>query len=129
MDLDQKTGNDGLPLYPVMIADGWLRLRVPSSSGAAILFFAVSGGTYLVEPGTTIKLTWAAKLPDATYELQLIAGDGVPRPVPNQSPGFEQTIDASTTYTLKLLDGDKERVDKQTLTVQVLSRHPSRAME
>src|ERR1051325_10698273 len=118
---DQKTGKDGLPLYPLMIRDGWLRLCIPSASGKAILYFAVSGGTYLVKPGATINLTWAAKLGDANCKLQLKVGDGVPQTVPNQSPGFAQTVQATTTYTLCLIDATGKEVDHQKLMVQVLS--------
>src|SRR5262249_34582570 len=121
LDFDQKTGKDGLPLYPLMIREGWLRLRVPSASGNAILYFAVSGGTYLVKPGTTIKLTWAAKLAAADCNLQLTVGVGAPQTVPNQSPGFAQIVQATTTYTLCLIDATGKEVDQQKIVVQVLS--------
>ena len=119
VDFEQKTGKDGLPLYPVLIREGWLRLRVPSASGAAILYFAVKGGTYQVTAGTQIKLTWAAKLPNASFELQLSAGNGAWQQVPNQSPGFDQAIHAATTYRLRLIDGSQKMVDEQQLAVQV----------
>ena len=37
----QKSGNDGLPVYPLMLQDGSMRLRVPAASGAAIISFSV----------------------------------------------------------------------------------------
>jgi|GEM_PF-2974763 len=120
-DFDQKTGKDGLPLYPLEIREGWLRLRIASASGTAILYFAVRGGTYIVAAGTTISLMWAAKLGKANYQLQLITGDGKSQTVPNQSPGFEQTVLATTTYTLQLIDGNSAVLDYQKLTVQVSS--------
>jgi hypothetical protein len=119
-DFDQKTGKDGLPLYPVMLREGWLRLRIPSACDTVILYFAVVGGTYLVEAGTTIRLTWAAKFAEANYDLQLIIGEaGAAQTVPNQSPGFDQTVQATTTYTLCLIDAHKNVADYEKLTVRV----------
>ena len=116
-DFGQRTGSAGLPVYPLLIQDGWLRLRVPSASGAAIIYFTVVGGTSLVAAGSTVKLTWAAQLPDSGH-LQLTAGDGPAERVPNQSPGFPQVIQATTNFTLTLMNGDAE-VDRQELTVRV----------
>ena len=116
-DFGQRTGSAGLPVYPLLIQDGWLRLRVPSASGAAIIYFTVVGGTSLVAEGSTVKLTWAAQLPDSGH-LQLTAGDGPAERVPNQSPGFPQVIQATTNFTLTLMNGDAE-VDRQELTVRV----------
>jgi hypothetical protein len=96
-----------------------MRLRVPAASGASILYFSVQGGTFQVPAGTTVYLTWAAKLPDSQAELQLIAGDGSPQTVPNQSPGFGQTIQATTTFTLKLIDNNAALVETEKLTIQV----------
>jgi hypothetical protein len=118
-DFGQRTGSAGLPVYPLLIRDGWLRLRVPSASGAAIIYFTVVGGTSLVAAGNTVQLTWAAQLPDSGHRLQLKAGEGPAAQVPNQSPGFPQAIQATTNFTLTLMKGDDE-VDQQQLTVRVL---------
>lgn len=117
-DFGQRTGSAGLPVYPLLIQDGWLRLRVPSASGAAIIYFTIVGGTGLVAAGSTVQLTWAAQLPDPGHHLQLTAGDGPAAQVPNQSPGFSQVIQATTNFTLTLMKGDDE-VDRQELTVRV----------
>lgn len=117
-DFGQRTGNAGLPVYPLLLQDGWLRLRVPSASSAAIIYFTVVGGTSLVAAGNTVQLTWAAQLPDSGHHLQLKTGEGPAAQVPNQSPGFPQVIQATTNFTLTLMKGDDE-VDHQELTVRV----------
>jgi hypothetical protein len=73
-----------------------------------------------VAEGTTVQLAWAAQLPDSGHHLQLKAGEGPAGQVPNQSPGFPQVIQATTNFTLTLINGDAE-VDRQELTVRVRS--------
>ena len=90
-DFGQRTGSAGLPVYPLLIQDGWLRLRVPSASGAAIIYFTVVGGTSLVAAGTTVKLTWAAQLPDSGHPCSSTPATAPLSKYPTSHPVFRRS--------------------------------------